>query len=338
MKLFSMLAGAVVAAGIAIAMSGTASAAEPKCGLSNGKAASGAPIEIGAVVGAPARPTSAARLRPPPRFQMRQCQWRHQRPPCSLRRGRRSVESGNRFAGRCQAGDDTKVVGMVGSSSFVECAANAKFYETNNVLSITGVGVPRDCFHSKNIAPTNGGPRMSNIGAAQYMHDVLGVKRMVCIAPNIPNTGDWSCYGVEAYGKQVGMEVKTILTDPASTDGHFGDLGSDDLQSAGHRLQYAERKSVSRCMPPPSSSSWAARCTSPPPTSHYDDSLPKAIGPYWNKAAGCSSSSNSSPSISTAAMSIIGMRCSTSTAARATSGTPSRRPDTWPPMLRPKLY
>ena len=97
--------------------------------------------------------------------------------------------------------NDTKVVGMVGNSSFVECAANAKFYETSNVLVIAGVGVPRDCFHAKNISPTNGGPRMSNIGAAQYMHDDLNVKRLVCLSLNIPNVGDWSCDGIAAYGK-----------------------------------------------------------------------------------------------------------------------------------------
>ena len=82
--------------------------------------------------------------------------------------------------------NDTKVVGMVGSSSFVDCAVNEKFYETNNVLVIAGVGVPRDCFHSRNIAPTNEGPRLSRSASQQYVHDVLQVKRLVCIAPIFP--------------------------------------------------------------------------------------------------------------------------------------------------------
>jgi len=78
------------------------------------------------------------------------------------------------------------------------------------VLVIAGVGVPRDCFHSRNIAPTNAGPRMSNIGAAQYMHDELNVKRLVCIVPNIPNVGDWVCDGLVAYGELERSSPETV--------------------------------------------------------------------------------------------------------------------------------
>ena len=47
---------------------------------------------------------------------------------------------------------------MVGNTSFVECAANAQLYEDENVIVIAGVGVPRECFYSANIAPTNSEP------------------------------------------------------------------------------------------------------------------------------------------------------------------------------------
>ncbi len=116
--------GAVVAAGIAIAMSGTASAAEPKCGLSNGKAASGAPIEIGAVVGrtGPADFSGSAQAAAaffkcvnanggingrPVHYDVEDDQW--------------NPETASQVAAKLV--NDTKVVGMVGSSSFVECAA-----------------------------------------------------------------------------------------------------------------------------------------------------------------------------------------------------------------------
>ena len=161
----------------------------------------------------------------------------------------------------------------------MECAANAEPYETSNVLVIAGVGVPRDCFHAKNISPTNAGPRMSNIGAAQYMHDELHVKRMVCLSLNIPNVGDWSCDGVAAYGKSVGMEVKTILFDPASMDATSLILqamafkpdaidfntpkeGGIPLYAAAEQQQLGGKVYLTA------------------PTSHYDASLPKAIGPY----------------------------------------------------------
>ena len=48
--------------------------------------------------------------------------------------------------------NDDQVVAMVGNTSFVECAANAQLYEDKNVIVIAGVGVPRECFYSANIA------------------------------------------------------------------------------------------------------------------------------------------------------------------------------------------
>jgi branched-chain amino acid transport system substrate-binding protein len=178
--------------------------------------------------------------------------------------------------------NDTKVVGMVGNSSFVECATNAKFYESTNVLVIAGVGVPRDCFHSKNISPTNGGPRMSNIGAAQYMHDDLHVKRLVCIGPNIPNVGDWSCGGIEAYGKSVGMEVKTILFDPSSLD-----ATSLILQAMAFKPDAIDFNTPKELGIPlyaaAEQQDLGGKVYLTAPTSHYDASVPKAIGPYWSK-------------------------------------------------------
>ena len=283
MRVVSIFAGVIVAAGLAIAMAGTAAAAGPKCGLSNGKPATGQPIEIGAIVGktGPGDFSGSAQAAAayfacvnanggingrPIHYSVEDDQW--------------NPETAAQLAAKLV--NDTKVVGMVGNSSFVECAANAKFYETNNVLVIAGVGVPRDCFHSRNIAPTNGGPRMSNIGAAQYMHDELHVKRLVCFSFNIPNVGDWSCDGVAAYGKTVGMEVKTILYDPGSADATSLILqamtfkpdaidfntpkeGGIPLYAAAEQQQLGGKVYLTA------------------PTSHYDASLPKAIGPYWNQ-------------------------------------------------------
>jgi branched-chain amino acid transport system substrate-binding protein len=283
-RTMSVLLGLAVAGLASVLALAPASAADaPKCGLNNGKAATGQPIEIGAIVGktGPADFSGSAQAAAayfncvnanggingrPIHYSIEDDQW--------------NPETASQLAAKLV--NDTKVVGMVGNSSFVDCASNAKFYETSNVLVIAGVGVPRDCFHAKNISPTNGGPRMSNIGAAQYMHDNLNVKRMVCITLNIPNTGDWSCYGVEAYGKTVGMEVKTILFDPGSMDATSLILqamafkpeaidfntpkeGGIPLYAAAEQQQLGGKVYITA------------------PTSHYDASVPKAIGPYWNQ-------------------------------------------------------
>jgi branched-chain amino acid transport system substrate-binding protein len=267
----------------ALATMPAAAADAPKCGLSNGKAATGQPIEIGAIVGktGPADFSGSAQAAAayfncvnanggingrPIRYSVEDDQW--------------NPETAAQVAAKLV--NDTKVVGMVGNSSFVECAANGKFYESNNVLVIAGVGVPRDCFHSKNIAPTNGGPRMSNIGAAQYMHDDLHVKRLVCIGPNIPNVGDWSCGGIEAYGKSVGMEVKTILFDPSSLD-----ATSLILQAMAFKPDAIDFNTPKELGIPlyaaAEQQDLGGKVYLTAPTSHYDASVPKAIGPYWSK-------------------------------------------------------
>ena len=280
---FAMLTLACTGLASALATMPAAAADAPKCGLSNGKAATGQPIEIGAIVGktGPADFSGSAQAAAayfncvnanggingrPIRYSVEDDQW--------------NPETAAQVAAKLV--NDTKVVGMVGNSSFVECASNGKFYETANVLVIAGVGVPRDCFHSKNIAPTNGGPRMSNIGAAQYMHDDLHVKRLVCIGPNIPNVGDWSCGGIEAYGKSVGMDVKTILFDPGSLD-----ATSLILQAMAFKPDAIDFNTPKELGIPlyaaAEQQDLGGKVYITAPTSHYDASVPKAIGPYWSK-------------------------------------------------------
>ena len=285
MRRTNVIVVACAVAGLAsmLAVAPASAANAPKCGLNNGKAASGQPIEIGAIVGktGPADFSGSAQAAAayfacvnanggingrPIHYSIEDDQW--------------NPETAAQLAAKLV--NDTKVVGMVGNSSFVECAANAKFYETTNVLVIAGVGVPRDCFHAKNISPTNAGPRMSNIGAAQYLHDELKVKRLVCLSLNIPNVGDWSCDGVAAYGKAVGMEVKTILFDPASMD-----ATSLILQAMAFKPDAIDFNTPKEGGIPlyaaAEQQDLGGKVYLTAPTSHYDSSLPKAIGPYWSQ-------------------------------------------------------
>jgi branched-chain amino acid transport system substrate-binding protein len=283
MKAVWMFAGALLGACMVLATASGASAAEPKCGLSNGKAATGQPIEIGAVVGktGPADFSGSAQAAAayfacvnanggingrPVHYSVEDDQW--------------NPETAAQVAAKLV--NDIKVVGMVGNSSFVECASNSKFYETNNVLVIAGVGVPRDCFHAKNIAPTNGGPRMSNIGAAQYMHDELKVKRLVCIVPNIPNVGDWVCDGLVAYGKSVGMEVKTIMVDPSSMDATSVILEAMSFKPDAIDISMPKEGGIP-LFAAAEQQDLGGKVILTGPTSLYDAGVPKAIGPYWNK-------------------------------------------------------
>ena len=124
--------------------------------------------------------------------------------------------------------NDQGAVAMAGSASFVECGANAELYKTAGIVSVAGVGVPRECFSASNYAPTNAGPRVSTVAAAQYAGEVLGAKSFVCIAPNIPNVGPWACDGVKVWAESKGFTSESILIDPATLD-----AASVVLQAAG---------------------------------------------------------------------------------------------------------
>ena len=140
---------ALVAVVAASAASGVQ--AQDKCGLSNGKKAVGEPIQIGAIVGktGPEDFSSASRSADayfkcvnanggingrPVAYTVQDDTWN---PEVAAQAASKLVK-------------DTKVVGMVGSSSFVECGANTKLYEQEGVAVVAGVGVPRACFYGKN--------------------------------------------------------------------------------------------------------------------------------------------------------------------------------------------
>ncbi|OYV02400.1 MAG: branched-chain amino acid ABC transporter substrate-binding protein [Burkholderiales bacterium PBB5] len=197
----------------------TAAAGKPSCGLNTGKKASGEPIAIGAVVGKTgpddfsASSTAAAAYFKcvndnggingrPVDYLVADDQW--------------NPETATQVAGKLVR--DRKVLAMVGSSSFVECGANAKLYEQEGVMVIAGVGVPRECFFAKNYAPVNTGPRVSATLVATHMAQAYKARKMVCIIPNIPSLGNWACEGAKGWGASKGVVVETITIDPGSAD------------------------------------------------------------------------------------------------------------------------
>lgn len=178
---------------------------------------------------------------------------------------------------------DMGVVGMAGSTSFVECGTNAAFYEENGVGVVAGVGVPRECFFSANIAPMNMGPRLSTLGAAIDAFENDGARSFVCMAPNIPNVGGWFCEGLAVWGADKGVTVTNVLHDPATLDPTS--LVLQALASDPDAIIVAE--------PAPAAipifnaaedqdlldeAVWLG------PTSIYDAAFPDAVGPYWDGA------------------------------------------------------
>ena len=177
--------------------------------------------------------------------------------------------------------NDEGVVAMVGSSSFVECGVNEPLYEAEGVVAVYGTGVPRECFHSKNISPTNAGPRNSALGIAQYMVSEYGAETMTCISQNIPNVGEWVCTGLVEWGETAGVTVRAVLHDPANPDfiSIIQDAVSDNpdavivMEPAGLTvplLAVAEEQDLG------DATHWGG------PTSQYLAGFPETIGEYWN--------------------------------------------------------
>lgn len=220
----ALSATAILWGGSALAQDG------PSCGLNNGQTASGEPIVIGAIVGrtGPDDFGTSARAADayfncvnenggingrPINYIIGDDQW--------------NPEIAAQLAAKIV--NDEGAVAMAGSSSFVECAANAQLYESEGLISVAGVGVPRECFTAANYAPTNAGPRISTTAAAEYAGEELGAESFVCIGPNIPNVGAWSCEGVRIWAESQGKTANTILIDPGSLD-----AASVVLQAAGY--------------------------------------------------------------------------------------------------------
>ena len=279
MKKTTILGGAVA---LALGLAASGAMAQDKCGMGNGKKASGEPIQIGAIVGktGPEDFSSSARAAQayfncvnanggingrPVQYTIQDDTWN---PEVASQAANKLVK-------------DTKVVAMTGSSSFVECGANNDLYVKEGVASVSGVGVPRACFYGKNYISFNQGPRQSTLGAAQYITETFKLKSLTCVAPGIPGFGDWVCGGVESYGKANNIPVKTVIFDPGQLDGNAIALQVAAAKSEGvvlgmprgmmlPILTAAEQQDLGK------SAKWGL------PTSAYHADMPKAVGKYWH--------------------------------------------------------
>ena len=175
---------------------------------------------------------------------------------------------------------DEGAYAMVGSMSFIECIANADYYRQQNVLEV-GLGLPPQCYQSKNIAEINAGPRQSGIGAADYAHRVLGAKSVVCSIPKIPGS-EYNCGGLEEWGKKAGVKVSSVYYDPMSID-----VNSLTLQllaaGADATMNYATDDIAARLLEAAQLQDAASKMKWTGPTAYYTVQFPRAIdAKYWN--------------------------------------------------------
>jgi branched-chain amino acid transport system substrate-binding protein len=175
---------------------------------------------------------------------------------------------------------DEGVYVLIGSTSFIECIPNANYYIKENVLEI-GLGIPPQCYQSKNIAEINAGPRQSGIGGADYARRKLGAKSLVCSIPKFPGS-DYSCGGLEEWGKKYGVKVTSIYSDPVSPD--YSSLVLQFLATGADAIMiYGTDDTGARILDAAEQQDAAAKMKWTAPTSFYTVRFPKAVdSKYWN--------------------------------------------------------
>jgi branched-chain amino acid transport system substrate-binding protein len=194
---------------------GTGSAAVSKCGLGNGKKATGAPIKIGGIamlipgvdfttIGKVAKAyfdcvndNGGIRGRP-----IRYILYTEQLNPAQEAALARKLITSDR------------VVGIVGNTSFAECGTNWRYYKSKGFVVI-GAGVQAECYSTPSFAEVNMGPRYSNVGAAQALVRA-GIKKLAIASPEAISA--YADGGPALVAKAAGIPFKIYPTHLPVTD------------------------------------------------------------------------------------------------------------------------
>ena len=199
---------------------GNTSKSDLKCGLGNGKKATGDPIKVGAIATASggvdfsSSPNSSKAY-----FDCVNDNGGINGRPIDYSFKDDALDPTKTAQLAAGYAADTSIVGLVGDATFIGCdVANAE-YAKANLYSITGVGVPQACFHSSNIAPVNAGPRQSAIQLLQWLQKEGKADKVFQVGLNTQGNGDWVAAGINEYAKANGINiVGTELSDPTESN------------------------------------------------------------------------------------------------------------------------
>jgi branched-chain amino acid transport system substrate-binding protein len=108
------------------------------------------------------------------------------------------------------------VVGLVGSTSIIDCSVNGQYYADQGFYPIIA-GVDQACFSQPNFSAVNMGPYYSSLGGAQAAVRAGATGKMVVVSPNQPGF-DVINSGVVAFAEANGLEGSSILEDVPIAD------------------------------------------------------------------------------------------------------------------------
>jgi branched-chain amino acid transport system substrate-binding protein len=107
------------------------------------------------------------------------------------------------------------VVGVVGSTSIIECSVNSGYWQKMGYYVIDS-GIAPECYATPNSAAVNMGPRYSSDGAVQYALS-QGVSKVVFDQSNVPGTG-YIAAGPAALAKDKNVPIVQLTENVPITD------------------------------------------------------------------------------------------------------------------------
>ena len=99
------------------------------------------------------------------------------------------------------------VLGMVGTSSILECGVNAAYWKQQG-FNVIAAGIAPECYATPNYADVNMGPRYSSDGAVQYAV-AQHVSKVVFDQANVPGTG-YIAAGPNAIAKAANTPIQNF--------------------------------------------------------------------------------------------------------------------------------
>lgn len=187
-----------------------------KCGLGNGKKASGEPIKIGAInTKQPGTDFTEIGRTAEAYFKCVNDNGGINGRPVQMVLETEATDPAQAAAAAKKLIETEKVLGIVGSTSIIECAVNHQYYEQQGYYVI-GSGIAPECYGTPNYAAVNMGPRHSVTGATQYLVRE-GVKKLVLIQSKVPGT-EYIEGGFLAVAKQEGIPTESFAEAPPIQD------------------------------------------------------------------------------------------------------------------------
>jgi branched-chain amino acid transport system substrate-binding protein len=97
------------------------------------------------------------------------------------------------------------VVGIMGNSSIIECSVDAAYWKSVGI-DVLGAGIDPECYSTPNTASVNMGPRYSSDGAVQYVL-AQGATKIAFDQSNVPGT-TYIAAGPNALAKAKGASIQ----------------------------------------------------------------------------------------------------------------------------------